>query len=82
MDEPTILDKSRPRPTHAVTQNDLDAITTHLSSFETEDGFPCAHRRLRKFFVVQGLTWTKIWESYCTFMENKDPPVRVLSRGR
>ena len=60
LDQPTILDKLRPKPKHAVTKGDLDAIETHLSTFETEDGFPCAHRRLRKFFIVQGLTWTKI----------------------
>ena len=51
-------------------------------TFETEDGFPCAHRRLRKFFIVQGLTWTKVWQPYKSFMLDTNPSARVLSRGR
>ena len=82
MEQPALLNNPRPKPHHAVVQDDLDALERHLMTFETEDGFPCAHRRLRKFFIVQGLTWTKVWQSYKSFMLDTDPSARVLSRGR
>ena len=43
-------------PHHAVTELQKDAIKDHIASYETEDGFPCAHRRPRKYFVQEGLT--------------------------
>ena len=56
MKEPTLLDKKRPSPKHAVRKEDLENLKEHLSGYDTEDGFPCAHRRPRKFLIVQGLT--------------------------
>ena len=56
MEDPTVLDKKRPTPKHALKKDDITALKEHLSTYETEDGFPCAHRRARKFFIVQGLT--------------------------
>ena len=56
MEDPTVLDKKRPTPKHALKKDDITALKEHLSSYETEDGFPCAHRRARKFFIVKGLT--------------------------
>ena len=45
----------RKPPIHAVTAEELEDLKQHLLTFETEDGYPCSHRRLRKFFVKQGL---------------------------
>ena len=56
MVEPTLLDKKRPSPKHAIDKGDLEALKVHLSGYETEDGFPCSHRRPRKFFIIEGLT--------------------------
>ena len=56
MEDPTILDKKRPTPKHALSKEDLAALKVHLLTYETGDGFPCAHRRARKFFIIQGLT--------------------------
>ena len=56
IDNPTILEKKRPVPKHAVTEEDLKDLVAHISTYETEDSFPCAHRRILKFFILQGLT--------------------------
>ena len=56
IDNPTILEKKRPVPKRAVTEEDLKDIVAHIKTYETEDSFPCAHRRILKYFIVQGLT--------------------------
>ena len=56
MKNPTLLISKRPRPVHAVTNEDLVYLRNILATFDTEDGFPCAHRRPRKFFVQEGIT--------------------------
>ena len=60
MNNPKLINSPRPRPSHAVVDKDLENLKAHLATFDTEDGFPCAHRRPRKFFVQQGLHWTTI----------------------
>jgi len=60
MENPNLLEKRSPTPKHAITTEDLMALKAHLSTFETEDRFPCAHRRAGKFFIVEGPTWTKV----------------------
>ena len=82
INNPKVLEKKRPIPKHAITDEDLKVLMEHISGYETEDGFPCAHRRILKFFIVQGLTWTRIWSSYKRAAEAKDPPRRFLSRVR
>ena len=77
------LAKPEPRvPAHACTQKDLDNIRSHLESLETEDGFPCAHRRPIKFFTTAGLSWKKIYLGYKECMILRDPPQRILSPSR
>ena len=44
MANPSLLKSKRPRPVHAVTNEDLDNLRHHLETFDTEDGYPCAHR--------------------------------------
>ena len=51
-----LLKRKKQVPKHAATSADIDRLKTHLASYDTEDGFPCAHRRARKFFIQQGLT--------------------------
>ena len=53
---PELLRKKPFVPKHAATPSDIERIKTHLELFDTEDGFPCAHRRALKFFLKQGLT--------------------------
>ena len=79
---PDLLLRKRPRPVHAVTTSDRENLRAHLATYETEDGFPCAHRRPRKFFVRQGVTWLGVWKEYRKSMQDKDPPQRVLSLVR
>ena len=56
MKNPKLLKKKRYTPSHAASDKDIVNLKQHLGTFETEDGFPCAHRRPRKFFVEQGVT--------------------------
>ena len=72
----------RKPPPHAVTEKQLNNLKNHIKSYETEDGFACAHRRARKFFVKQGLKWKGIYKSYEKLMKSQVPPARVLSRRR
>ena len=56
MGNPKLLDQKTPQPEHAFNKEDIEALKDHISLYETEDGFPCAHRRPRKFFIIEGLT--------------------------
>ena len=56
IENPELLNKPRPTPKHAATPEDIDRLKAHLGKYDTEDGFPCAHRRPLKFFLKQGLT--------------------------
>ena len=55
MRQPHQQRRIRKPPPHAVKAEELEDLKTHLLTFETEDGFPCSHRRPRKYFVKQGL---------------------------
>ena len=79
MNNPSLISSKRPRPSHAAVEADLNNLKTHLESYETEDGFPCAHRRPRKFFIKEGLRWRGIWRTYKACMDSKEPPCRALS---
>ena len=48
---PLLFKKARIKPAHAINDVDLDNLKQHLQSFDTEDGFPCAHRRPIKYCV-------------------------------
>ena len=60
MSNPSLINSRRPRPKHAAVEADLNNLKTHLETYETEDGYPCAHRRPRKFFIQQRLRWKEI----------------------
>ena len=45
MSNPDLINRKRRTPTHTATENDLDNIKVHLATLDTEDSFPCAHRR-------------------------------------
>ena len=53
---PELLKAERPKPKHAATPDDIHHLKAHLATYDTEDGYPCAHRRPLKFFLKQGLT--------------------------
>ena len=60
MDDPNLAKVVRKPLAHAVKKQELDDLKNHIMSYETEDGFACAHRRPRKFFVQEGLKWKTI----------------------
>lgn len=55
MANPHLQKIERKPPPHAVTEKQLDELKNHIRSYDLEDGFACAHRRPRKFFIQQGL---------------------------
>ena len=56
MENPELINSRRYTPIHAVSKEDLDALKAHLATMDTEDSFPCAHRRPQKYFIESGLT--------------------------
>ena len=60
LDNPDSLKSQKRVPAHAVKRKELISLKKHLETYETEDGFPCAHRRPLKYFTLQGLTWLSI----------------------
>ena len=67
-------------PSHSATDDDKKRIIDHINSYEKEDGYPCSHRRPRKYFIDIGLTYGKIHEDYREKMENQGH--RFLSYSR
>ena len=74
--------KQKKTPSDAATVEHKEKINRHLRTYDTEDGYSCSHRRMRKYFVVQGLTQKKIYEKYASLQRNQVPPKRVLSYDR
>ena len=54
--DPELLKTKRPAPKHAASIDDIEQLKAHLATYSTEDGYPCAHRRQLKYFLVQRLT--------------------------
>jgi len=65
---------------HAVLEEDITRMINHIKTFETDDGFPCVHRRPRRYFKEEGLTYKIIHSRYEALM--KTIPARVLSYSR
>jgi hypothetical protein len=51
-------------PSHAFTQEQIQAIKDDYINWELEDGYPCAHRRIKQYFITPGTTWTRVHEQY------------------
>ena len=76
------LTVKRPSPYHAITPQQEADIRSHIESFDTEDGYPCAHRRPKSYFVQEGLNWKKVHDSYRKNQEQMIPKKRVVSYKR
>lgn len=72
--------QERAQPSHACTEEDLELVRFTSSTWELEDGFPCAHRRPRQYFIAPGVTWSSLWKQYRDKMEELEK--RVLSQSR
>jgi hypothetical protein len=59
-----LCEKVRSVPWHAATEADIQRIRDCYATWELEDGFPCAHRRPRKYFVREGQRWKVLWADY------------------
>ena len=70
---------------HAFTDADIQNLCDFVQSLEAadkfEDGFPCSHRRIKKYFK-EGLDWKKVWAEYVKVMQAKIPPAREMSYQR
>ena len=76
------LTVKRPPPYHAITPQQEADIRSHIESFDTEDGYPCAHRRPKSYFLQEGLNWKKVHDSYRKNQEQMIPKKRVVSYKR
>lgn len=74
------LPSSAQKPWHAVTQSDIDAIAAHISTWEIEPGFPCAHRIQLEYLADPTLEWGTLHEQYRA--EREMSGERVLSPTR
>lgn len=54
---------SLPRNGKEVTREMLDFFELDVNTWLLEEGFPCAHRRIKQY-VSNGTTWKKLWIEY------------------
>ena len=73
MADPTLRErKLAPKiPFHALTGEDKERLKQYILAWnrQLEDGFPCAHRRQKRFFTEEGIEWMKLWKDYKKIME-------------
>jgi hypothetical protein len=69
-------------PIHALHDNDLDMIKADAKSWEVEDGFHYAHRRLKQYLLDSKLTFTKLYQRYKDKIESTNDSRRVVSYSR
>ena len=79
MEDPERINRRSNVPSHAVSKADIDALKAHIATNDTEDSFPCSHRRPQKYFTEPRLTWFKIWKRYEKVMREMKPLRRVIS---
>jgi hypothetical protein len=75
-----LAEKKKQIPWHAATKEDLERIKECKKDWALEDGFPCAHRRPREYFVEENVTWKSLHAKYTSRMTDKG--FRVLSLTR
>ena len=60
---------------HAFTDEDIENLRGFVQSLEAadkfEDGFPCSHRRIKKYFKAEGVEWKAAWSEYVEVMKAK-----------
>ena len=51
---------------HAFHKDTIEFLKSELESWEPhlEYEFPCPHRRMKSYFVEEGVTWTSVHEDY------------------
>ena len=51
-------------PKHAFSDVEKEYLKKHILTWnpKLEDGFPRQHRRQKRFFTEEGITWKKLWE--------------------
>eukprot|EP00899_Mesostigma_viride_P026625 jgi/Mesvir1/7147/Mv02507-RA.1 len=52
------------KPAHAFNDATISFFKATVGAVPTEDGFPCPHRRPRKYVLEEGATWTKLYKHY------------------
>ena len=88
MKDPTFRSrKLEPRtPSHAFNEEDFARLKAHVASWNSrlEDGYPCFHRRQKRYFIVkpdqEKVTWEKLHHEYKVKMEQGKHRVMSYSR--
>ena len=64
------MSKEKKIPKHAFIEDDIELIRSYVNALQTEEGYPCSHRRLKHYLLEEGITWKKLWGRYKSRMED------------
>jgi len=67
-------------PKHALSKADMERIIAVQNGWKVENGFPCSHRRLRRFFTEEKVSWFSLWLDYAEQMKQSN--YRIVSYSR
>ena len=70
------------KPKHALDEEDMDRLRSHIDSYDLEPGYPCAHRQAPLYFHFDDAkthTWKDIHNEYT---ESLQPGQRIISYNR
>ena len=70
--DPATAPRSKP-PKHALNEESLLFMKQNFVEWEFEEGFPCPHRRLKRFFIEDGMTWKKVHQLYLSSYDKISP---------
>jgi hypothetical protein len=62
--DPSVAPISSGAPLHALNRKDIAFFKGFIEGIDTEDGFPCGHRRPKKYVLEEGATWKKLYARY------------------
>jgi hypothetical protein len=54
-----------------LTEEDIERLIHFFKTIPTEEGYPCAHRKIKHYIIEQAITWMKFWQRYRQNMEAK-----------
>ena len=72
---------------HALSTASRALFSSYMESLDCEDGFPCAHRRPKRYIISDNvITWKAIYENYVRYVEmqreendESNEPIRVMA---
>ena len=75
-----LAERRRQTPWHAAKKEGLERIKACKTDWNLEDAFPCAHKRPKKYFVEENVTWKSLYVKYAEKMTESGYRVISLTR--